>query len=239
MTELEKRDAPTKTAYDELQKVYEFFNARLFDGILPTCMITLQRKNKTFGYFHALKFEKLDKTENTDEIALNPAYFATHPPEEIFQTIVHEMAHLWQYRFGKPGRRGYHNKEWGDKMEEMGLMPSDTGQPGGKKTGEKMADYIIPGGRFENLCKELMQEVRITWGDRIEKKTPAPAGEDGTGEEGEGEDAGQEQESKSTRIKYQCPNCQTPKGKPIFAWGKPGLNLLCGQCHGTFIEAGK
>lgn len=232
MTSPGTKENPTKTAYDELQKAYEFFNEKLFDGILPACMITMQRKKKTFGYFAHESFETLDKTLKTDEIALNPMYFATHPPEEIFQTIVHEMAHLWQYRFGKPGRRAYHNKEWGSKMESIGLMPSDTGQPGGKKTGEKMADYIIPGGLFESLCKELMQKVTITWGDRVELKLPT--GEDG--EEGEGEE-GQEKENKSNRIKYQCPNCINAKGKPINAWGKPGLRLLCGECNGEFIEA--
>ncbi|MBM5564638.1 SprT-like domain-containing protein, partial [Klebsiella quasipneumoniae] len=81
----------------------------------------------------------------TDEIAMNPAYFAVCPPEEIMQTLVHEMAHLWQHHFGKPGRRGYHNKEWAERMEEIGLMPSSTGKPGGAKTGDKMADYIIEG----------------------------------------------------------------------------------------------
>lgn len=40
------------------------------------------------------------------------------------QTIVHEMVHLWQYEFGKPSHRTYHNKE-ADKMA-IGLMPSNT-----------------------------------------------------------------------------------------------------------------
>ncbi len=115
------------------------------------------------------------------------------------------------------------------------MMPSDTGQPGGKKTGENVADYIIPGGKFEALCQELMQEVRITWGDRVEKALPT--GEDGQeGEDGESGET-EEKENKSNRIKYQCPKCKNAKGKPINAWGKPGLRLLCGECHSEFIEA--
>lgn len=99
---------------------------------------------------------------------MNPAYFAVCPPEEVMQTLVHEMVHLWQYHFGKPGRRGYHNKEWANKMESIGLMPSSTGQPGGKRTGDKMADYIIEGSVFDNLCQNLLTgDFRISWADKF------------------------------------------------------------------------
>ena len=47
---------------------------------------------------------------------------------------------------------GYHNKEWAAKMREIGLMPTDTGQPGGKDTGQKVTHFIEPGGRFEQAC---------------------------------------------------------------------------------------
>lgn len=33
-----------------------------------------------------------------------------------------------------------------DVMEEVGLMPSDTGRPGGRKTGQHMSGYPIQGG---------------------------------------------------------------------------------------------
>lgn len=138
---------PTQQTYEELQVTYDHFNEALFDGSLPPCLITLQRKKKTYGYFSAERFVHANGTR-TDEIAMNPAYFAVYPPEEIMQTLVHEMAHLWQYHFGKPGRRGYHNKEWADKMESIGLMPSSTGKPGGARTGDSMADYAIEGGQF-------------------------------------------------------------------------------------------
>jgi hypothetical protein len=42
---------------------------------------------------------------------------------------VHEMAHVWQHAHGKPSRNGYHNKEWAAKMDERGLIPSDTHPP--------------------------------------------------------------------------------------------------------------
>lgn len=46
---------------------------------------------------------------------------------DILSTLLHEMVHHWQYRFGTPGRRGYHNIEFAAKMLEVGLHASDTG----------------------------------------------------------------------------------------------------------------
>src|SRR5262249_7332085 len=84
----------------------------------------------------------------------------------VISTLGHEMAHHWQHIFGKPSRNGYHNRQWAAKMEEIGLMPSDTGEPGGKKTGQRMSDYIIPGGPFEALCAQLIdRRLTIPWGE--------------------------------------------------------------------------
>lgn len=41
---------PTVKTYAELQLAYDTFNARLFDGQLPECLITLQREKRTYGY---------------------------------------------------------------------------------------------------------------------------------------------------------------------------------------------
>ncbi|HHH2825403.1 TPA: SprT-like domain-containing protein, partial [Escherichia coli] len=148
MKALKSTASPTIQAYGELQAAFEHYNAALFDGQLPHCLITMQREKRTYGYFSSRRFANRHEKTMTDEIAMNPSYFGVVPLLEILQTLVHEMAHAWQFHFGEPGRRGYHNKEWADKMEAIGLMPSDTGKPGGKKTGEKMADYAIDGGPF-------------------------------------------------------------------------------------------
>src|SRR6516225_9588180 len=94
------------------------------------------------------KFSHRTGNEARSEIALNPATFRGRTDREIASTLLHEMVHLWQYYFGKPPRKGYHNREWGDKMESLGLMPSEDGQPGGKRTGQRVTHYIIEGGPF-------------------------------------------------------------------------------------------
>lgn len=36
--------------YEEIEGAYAYFNEVLFDGQLPGCLFTLQRKSNTFGY---------------------------------------------------------------------------------------------------------------------------------------------------------------------------------------------
>lgn len=157
---------PTPETYDDLQSAYDKFNQSLFDGKLPECLITLQREKNTCGYFSSARFTNKDGVK-IDEIAINPSFFAVTPVVEVMQTLVHEMCHLWQFHFGQPGRGRYHNAEWADKMEAIGLMPSSTGKPGGKKTGDCMADYAIQGGRFFYACKELLEngKIQLPWRD--------------------------------------------------------------------------
>lgn len=237
---------PTKKVYSELEQAYDFFNAELFEGKLPSCVISLQRKNRTYGYFSANRFLHRGG-DTTDEIAMNPSFFSVVPIAEICQTLVHEMAHQWQEHFGTPGRRGYHNKEWGNKMEAIGLMPSSTGEPGGDKTGEQMMDYIIPGGLFEEALNSLLtEEFTISWCDRhppietireIIKEEGLEAVQDKLEQWGVTISENDEvepvaQAPKPTRIKFTCPSCNAN------LWGKPSLNVLCLDCDVSFVENG-
>ncbi len=199
---------PTTVTASEWQTAYDFFNMKLFKGILPFCLITMQREKKSKGYFCAERFKSHDEAV-TDEIAMNPKLFWSRTTEEVLSTLVHEMAHLWQFRFGAPGRRTYHNAEWGKKMKEIGLHPSDTGKVGGKETGERMTHYIMEAGPFQLAATELIKGdgFKISWGDR------APDGVKG------------KKKNKTNREKFTCPDCEQS------AWGKPGLNLMCGECE--------
>lgn len=158
---------PTSETYAELQRAYEYFNDKLFDATLPECLITLQREKNTFGYFSADRFVSKEQGK-TDEIAMNPTYFSIRTIEQTLSTLAHEISHLWQQHFGKPGRARYHNKEWADKMQAIGLMPSSTGKEGGKRTGDRMSHYIIQGGLFDKACTQLLtQDYKISWADRF------------------------------------------------------------------------
>ena len=209
---------PTAETYQELQTAYDHFNKGLFGGSLPLCLITLQRKSQTYGYFCPERFVNR-AGDMTDEIAMNPEWFAVRSVEEVLSTLAHEMAHLWQAHFGNPGRARYHNKEWGNQMEAIGLMPSNTGELGGKRTGDQMTHYVIEGGAFQGVCAGLLTtDYTLSWMDRF------PAGGDTAGVEGVDGTEGKEPK-KATRIKYSCPSCG------INVWGKPALRLRCAECE--------
>lgn len=161
------RQAPTPLVYKEWQDAWEFFNERLFKGELPPCLITLHRHPRSRGYYSADRFVNRDG-ETTDEIAMNPEYFAAQSPKSVLSTLCHEMTHAWQKHRGQDqSRHSYHNAEWADKMSFIGLEPSSTGMPGGKRTGEKVTHYIVKGGPFDVFCDELLATGDfVSWFDR-------------------------------------------------------------------------
>lgn len=240
---------PTREIYAELQEAFSNFNRTLFDNTLPPCLITLQRERRTYGYFSCQRFVH-QSGECTDEIAMNPTYFGVRPIPATLSTLVHEMVHQWQYHRGKPGRRGYHNKEWAQRMEAIGLMPSNTGQAGGRKVGEQMTHYIIEGGPFARACAQLLTApFTLSWCDRFSPYCPTATPTGGTGQDdATGTDAPglapvvawgglltpppPVPVNRSNRLKYRCPGCGAQ------AWAKPGLRLLCGgeKCATTELE---
>ena len=128
---------PSKQTYDALQSAYDHFNHRLWCGSLPQCILLLHRKRGAHGYFHARQFLCKSSDERLDEIALNPESLIRNERAAI-STLVHEMAHLWQQHFGTPSRKAYHNKEWANEMERIGLRPSHDGTMTGRRTGQRV-----------------------------------------------------------------------------------------------------
>lgn len=166
---------PTEESYRPFEEAYSFFNQRLFGGELPDCLITFQRQKRIMGYVSLERWVN-NQQEYKHELAINPEYFANYPLIEICQTLCHEMVHVWQSKFGTPGRRGYHNREWAEKMIAIGLMPSTTGEPGGEIVGEHVADYILADGAFKAAFDELTATgFQLTWMDRypvVRQQTP-------------------------------------------------------------------
>ena len=161
---------PTRETYDPLQQAYENLNRSLFEGELPNCLITLQRSKKSYGYFCGDRFGRADGTL-TDEIALNPTHFRDRPQEEVLATLAHEMVHLWQHHFGKPGRGRYHNKEWAEKMRSIGLQPTSTGKDDGAETGDVMGHIIVADGPFDRAVGRCWRGAWSSHGPSNRKNT--------------------------------------------------------------------
>ena len=198
---------PTKTTYLSLVQAYEYHNDELWAGKLPTCLVTLQSKANCGGYFAGARFKTRDGKSFTDEIALNPSHFESADTRFILSILAHEMAHLEQHHFGRPGKGGYHNKEWGTMMHAIGLTPVSVDQPG-KEVGNKVSHRIDVGGGFDVACAKLMKQgVQI---DYVEAWTT--------------EGKAKAKKKLASKTKYSCPACGAN------AWAKPAANLICGDC---------
>ena len=129
---------PTTDQFEAYQNIFSYFK-------LPDIILNFSRKGKRVqGFFAPKRWGRGDNVVH--EISVNPDASHAQDIKHVMATFVHEMAHLWQQEFGKVPRGGYHNKQWGDKMKEIGLYPSNTGEEGGKETGQQMTHYIIVGG---------------------------------------------------------------------------------------------
>lgn len=205
---------PTQTQARAFQEMFEHFNAELFGGELSPVLLNFSRKSGALGFFAPERWS--DGGAPVHEISINPMYLSERTAQQSASTLVHEMAHLWQAEHGEPGKRGYHNKEWAEKMEAVGLTPSATGAPGGARTGQRMTHYVTPGGVFE-----------AAWASRpvlSEQLFPIMAQEPA--------DTERKKASVKSKTKYTCSGCATN------LWAKPGLeNLHCSDCDVDFSES--
>lgn len=207
---------PTGHVGDALQTAFDFFNRKLFEGRLPPAIILLHRKKNANGYFWAERFGKRHDGEITalHEIALNPSTMGSRTERDVLGTLVHEMCHHEQQEFGKPGKGGYHNAEWGAMMKRVGLQPKAIDNPE-KETGTKVTHTIVEGGVFDLACAELLAAgLTLPYAERAFTEPQAKRAKAKT----------------KSKTKYTCPCCEAN------AWAKPGANLVCGECDETLEE---
>jgi hypothetical protein len=204
--------AITPIEYSGLQEAYDHFNTELFLGDLPDVFITYQRKAHSHGYFSPDRFSGRVGSFGKHELALNPDGFIGESDEQVTQTLVHEMVHVWQHAFGTPSKRGYHNKEWAAKMKAIGLQPSSTGMVGGKETGQRMSDYIIPDGAFTVVFAEL---ALMGWRLNLQS-AHRPGPKPGTN---------------NSKTKFTCSAC----GQNV--WGRPDSHVGCWDCKVQMLPA--
>lgn len=199
--------APTILQFEAYQNLFSYFNEVLFQHNLPSIILNFSRKNKNVGGFFAPQRWTKDSVK-VHEISLNPDHWQKGD-KYVVSVFVHEMVHLWQQAVGKPPRSGYHNKEWGMKMKEVGLYPSNTGKEGGKETGQSMTHYIIPKGAFEIAFDSMPKEYLLPF------QSVAPP---------------LKLVSIKNKIKYTCPACEAN------IWGKPNMRVECLACNQEFEE---
>lgn len=213
---MKTKQAPTVKQAGTYQGLFEYFNRELFGGELPACFLNFSRLSKSYGFFQANVWQ--DSTaanvvagDCLHEISLNPD-FLFRPAREALSTLVHEMAHLWQEYHGSPPRKCYHDREFAAKMEAIGLMTSNTGAPGGKRTGQHMTHYVIDGGRYAEAFDAIPADLLLPWRTRQYDATEKA------------------KRKKKAKRAYVCAGCEAK------VWGKPGLSIACGECEESFTE---
>ena len=207
------RPEPTREQFDAYRGMFGHFNEALFAGQLPEVVLNFSRHAKTNGFFAPERWEHATAGARTHEISLNPDTLSARDARAVASTLVHEMVHLWQHVFGTPPRRSYHDREWASKMEAVGLVPSSTGAPGGKRVGQRMTHFILEDGPFARAFSAMPAELLLPW-----RSSPLETGRGG------GKAGGAKKDP--SKLKYTCPSCCAN------VWGKPGLALLCGDCEG-------
>jgi hypothetical protein len=239
-------ESPTLALYKALQVSFDHFNAELFEGKLPPCLITLRSASRVYGYHHAGRFIA-PNGQVIDELGMHPGFFTLRPIEAVMSTLVHEMVHHWQHFDGTPSASNAHNRQWAEKMISLGLSPSSTGLPGGKKTGRSVSHYIIPDGVFVRACRKLLATgFALPWLDRhapsipesqelmqaalkdagiVLEMSPAPYEKLPPQTKGAPTVWNPAPKKPATRFRYACPMCQAN------AWAARDAKIVCGVCN--------
>lgn len=193
---------PTQAQFSAYQQVFDYFNRRLFANSLPDCMLSFSRRRSSARTLYTAGQWQERTGSATPEVSLNLKQLSKGEPIEVMATLVRQMVHLWQETYGQPASKYFFNREWAKKMIDIGLIPSATGLPGGKQTGQGVKHYIEPQGRFEKAFREMPA-------DYLWPFLPAVF-------------EGQKSKGYSEKVSYHCLGC----GAKV--WGKGGLELLCG-----------
>lgn len=214
-------DGITKHQFNTLEDLFSYYNAVLFRSELPFCLINLSRRRGAAGYFIPERWKSLDD-QPKHEISINPDHL-NRGDEAWHSTLVHEMCHQWQAEFGKPSPSNYHNRQWANKMFEIGLMPSQTGQPGGATTGRGMTHYVLNTGPFKRAFQAIslndLNNLRLPYTTNIALQQPQVADKPDVENPGKS----------GVKVKYSC-DCGTN------VWGKSGLQIRCLICNSNYTQ---
>jgi hypothetical protein len=189
---------------ESLQEAFSYLNKNLYGGKLPDAFIRYETKANSDGFYTPDGFSGRAAKFGKDAITLNSSRFDGRSDKQILLVLDHQMRHHWQWHFGKRPNRHYHDDEWSAKAIEDGVQPSSTGEDGGRITGQRMSQYIISGGRFDQICDEL---IATGWKLNLQSSHRPGA-----------------KKVKKDRPKFICPNCRDN------IWGKPSTRQVCETC---------
>ncbi len=221
---------PTNDQFAAYRAMWTYFNAALFGGALGHVILNFSRLARSLGFFAPERWRDAGD-QVTHEISLNPAHLKRDNAKDAASTLVHEMAHLWRHGQPNPPRNGYHDRQWADKMEALGLMPSSTAAPGGARVGYRMSHWIIPGGPFERAFEQMPAECHLPWTCGIDDEARGEKKSKKEKKEKEKKEKKEKEAERKVKVKYSCPDCG------LNVWGRAGLRLRCEDCDEELVAA--
>lgn len=214
-----KETTKMSRAVGQLEKMYNTLNADFYGGALPVPILTVQSKPGTYGH---CTVGKVWKRKDGDTYEMNiAAEVLNEDIEEILDTLLHEMVHLYCRENGvKEVSRGgkYHNGKFKELAEKCGLMCVKAGQYGWNTIGkgnDKLTEYALEKG---------WTEIRISRGGAWH-----PISTGGSGTQAGGAPTPGSKRPSSTR-KLQCPCCKNS------VRATKAVNIKCMDCDLQMLE---
>ena len=200
-----------------LEGIFDRFNEHFFNSALLRPTITLSQKGTKTAKVQGWCTEDKVWVQTKDgqdvdwhhEINICPEHL-NRPPEEICETMLHEMVHLYNITHGIKdcGSNGqYHNKEFKTSAEAHGLIAEKVPNYGYTKTS------LVP--ETIEFIKTLDLTAFVLYRDSAQKNAAGLA---------------LPQPKQSSTRKYICPKC----GTSIRATKE--VRVICGDCKRPFKE---
>lgn len=194
----------------QLYEIFDQSNKRFYSGQLPRPVITVQsnkaiKSSTAMGWFTTSQVWR-DSESSYYEINLSPEYL-NRSVEEIFSTLLHEMAHLYckVNDIKDTSRQGrYHNSSFKKAAEAHGLNISFD-----KSIGWSDSTLNLDGLQFLKTCKF---DVGVFGVYRVADARPAG-----------------KPRSKPVRYQYTCPVCES-----VVTSKNPYLHIRCVDCDCNF-----
>lgn len=126
-------------------RLYEHVDAMreaFFAGALPQVVLSFDIRDKRNLGHYVLTRNGLGVRWNVN---LNPIHLG-RPLFQILATLLHELAHAWQYEKGTGGRPPHHNREFVETCKRLGIPTDSQGHFLGVGHGSPFHDYCAARG---------------------------------------------------------------------------------------------
>ena len=198
----------------ELHKVFNYFNETKYNNELIEPTITIQKnpnkKKSILGW--CSKMERWTRKENDKERTFYEinicADMLKRHYEEIIETLLHEICHLYhgQHKIDDVSSRGNHNENFKKEAERIGLLVEKAPRIGWSVT--SLSESLLNEIHNMDIDKSAFEIYMIE--DIKETKPRKP---------------------RQSKHKYKCPSC----GKEIES-KEEGLVIQCVNCECKFEE---